>query len=149
MTSAKQFMLMCKFSNSDRPNRMNVSLARDTVQLTWPAPTSFFTALTMVQCHNADDSHQSCLHHDVTDVTTLIVIRDDGEWLTLVLWQDLDDVLSYRISIAVESTKTSTSGSKWLARVIMLSRKCPMPFQTLAKMCHCSRFYTNFSVLSW
>ena len=95
----------CGFSYSDRPNNLIVGSAdSNTVQLSWPTPSSFFTNLTMMQCRNVSDSYESCLRHDVTDQTTLIVNGDDGEWLTLVVWQYRDDVLAHQVSIAPDPT---------------------------------------------
>ena len=62
----------------------------------------------MMQCRSSSDIYDDCLRHDVTGETTLIVSRNDGDWMTLVVWQDRDDVLSYQVSIATESTKKSS-----------------------------------------
>ena len=62
----------------------------------------------MMQCRSSSDIYDDCLRHDVTGETTIIVSRNDGDWMTLVVWQDRDDVLSYQVSIATESTKKSS-----------------------------------------
>ena len=83
----------------------------DVIQVSWAAPSGYFTALTLIQCHDADEEHESnCSRHDVTNVTALIVNRTDGTVLTLVVWQDGENVLSYQIPLQSDSSETKQNG---------------------------------------
>ena len=68
------------------------------MHVSWATPSGFFTAVTLMQCGDSDDDSETCINHNVTHVTTLTVRRSDGTVLTLVVWQDRDDVLSYRVN---------------------------------------------------
>ena len=64
-----------------------------------------------MQCRDSVDTTDDCISHDVTNVNSLIVDRTNGTVLTLVVWQDQDDVLNYQI-LAMLDTVKPTGGSK-------------------------------------
>ena len=61
-----------------------------------------------MQCHDSVDASDDCISHDVTNVTTFSVSRSNGTLLTLVVWQDRDDVLSYDVQMFSESTDSNS-----------------------------------------
>ena len=73
--------------------------AGDAIRVSWATPSGLFTRMTLMQCRDNGDSSDVCVNHDVTEVTTLSVSRSNGTLLTLVVWQDRDDVLSYDVRI--------------------------------------------------
>ena len=74
---------------------VSVRAERDVIRVSWATPIGFFTRITLMQCR--DDASDVCINHDVTDVTTVSVSRTNGTLLTIVVWQDRDDVLSCRV----------------------------------------------------
>ena len=71
----------------------------DDIRVSWATPSGFFTRMTLTQCRDSGDPSDDCISHDVTNVTTFSVSRSNGTLLTLVVWQDRDDVLSYDVRI--------------------------------------------------
>ena len=76
---------------------MSVRAENDVIRVSWATPSGFFTTITLMQCRDSVDTSDDCISHDVTDVTTLSVSRSSGALLSLVVWQDRDDVVSYDI----------------------------------------------------
>ena len=70
-----------------------------------------------MQCGDSNDDSETCISHDVTNVTTLAVRRSDGTILTLVVWQDRDDVLVYRVTMSPDSNSGTTSDDVLLHRI--------------------------------
>ena len=107
-------MLMWLLCVSGRPAlstaNINATQVSDDIHVFWELSAGDFTRITLVQCHDPHDEYDACARHDVTNVMSLTVSQRHGEWLTLVVWQDRDDVLSYRISVeSAEPTQKSTS----------------------------------------
>ena len=88
---------------------VSVRAENDVIRVSWATPSGFFTTITLMQCRDSVDTSDDCISHDVTDVTTLSVSRSSGTLLSLVVWQDRDDVVSYdipRVSNYGRSTPT-------------------------------------------
>ena len=78
---------------------VNITQDGDESHVSWDPPTGDFTRVILYQCHDRDDEYDACIAHDVINVTSLTVRRSDGDWLTLVWWQDRDDVLVHTFTI--------------------------------------------------
>ena len=70
-----------------------------------------------MQCGDSNDDSETCISHDVTNVTTFTVRRSDGTVLTLIVWQDRDDVLVYRVTISSDSNSGTTSDDVLVHRI--------------------------------
>ena len=92
----------------------------DEIHISWATPSGFFTAVTLMQCLDSGDDNDdsTCIHHNVTSVTTLAVRRSDGTVLTLIVWQDRDDVLSYRVNEDEHNPGNKDSGAALLNHFI-------------------------------
>ena len=90
---------------------VNAQVDGDVIQVSWASPSGHITAMTLIQCHDADEEHESnCSRHDVKNVNTLVVNSTDGTVLTLAVWQDGDKVLSCLIPLQSDSSETKQNG---------------------------------------
>ena len=87
---------------------VSVIAERDVIRVSWATPSGFFTMITLMQCSDSVDTPDVCISHDVTDVITFSVSRSDGTLLTLVVWQDRDDVLSHQVHMFSEANDSNS-----------------------------------------
>ena len=135
---------------------MSVRAENDVIRVSWATPSGFFTTITLRQCRDSVDTSDDCISHDVTDVTTLSVSRSSGALLSLVVWQDRDDVVSYDIpKVSNYGRSTPTRGDctdskkqhilKKYTQLFYLFVFCFHPFTTIrwksrsnSRQCHYS-----------
>ena len=76
----------------------------DFTVISWETPTGFFTRVTVQQCNSNDGLCSE--PYDVTGVNTLDVSESDGTELELIVWQNQDPVLRYRLSLKDKDNKS-------------------------------------------
>ena len=101
---------------------VSVRAENDVIRVSWATPSGFFTTITLRQCRDSVDTSDDCISHDVTDVTTLSVSSSNGTHLTLVVWQDRDDVLIHVVPMESTSGRSSSKeGTSYITDFFIIS----------------------------
>ena len=95
---------------SERPlfdeDSIQTSFSDDVIVVFWETPQGSYTTLMLNQCLDEDDN---CMLFDVTDVNSIVLNKAGGTWLTFVVWQDRDEVLSVVYDAQFHRTHGSSS----------------------------------------